>query len=200
MRLLSLIVPATLLGLCDDISPQAGQPTLTSIGIVLRLPINLTSLHFVIEMNQSSFRECVSELILREVWKVHYKNSYSISFQIEWDMIVVTVILSILNQMGFYLVQNRKKNCHHDDIPAGHPTLKSIATVLRLTINLTSLHLVIVFREWVSELILREVCKAFVMFDYDDYRTLTLPSNIDLHYTTRILRHLSCLIMMIIEP
>ena len=32
-------------------------------------------------------------------------------------MIVVTVFLSILNQMDFHLVQNRKKNCHHDHIP-----------------------------------------------------------------------------------
>jgi len=33
---------------------------------------------------------------------------YSISFHIEWDMIVVTVILSILNQMEIHLVRNRK--------------------------------------------------------------------------------------------
>jgi len=32
-------------------------------------------------------------------------------------MIVVTVFLSILNQMEFQLVQNRKENCHHDYIP-----------------------------------------------------------------------------------
>ena len=32
-------------------------------------------------------------------------------------MIVVTVFLSILNQMKFHLVQNRKENCHHDHIP-----------------------------------------------------------------------------------
>ena len=32
-------------------------------------------------------------------------------------MIVVTVFLSILNQMEFNLVQNRKENCHHDHIP-----------------------------------------------------------------------------------
>ena len=28
-----------------------------------------------------------------------------------------TVFLSISNQMEFHLVQNRKKNCHHDHIP-----------------------------------------------------------------------------------
>ena len=32
-------------------------------------------------------------------------------------MIVVTVFLSILNQMEIQLVQNRKENCHHDHIP-----------------------------------------------------------------------------------
>ena len=44
-------------------------------------------------------------------------NYISISFQIEWDMIVVTGFLSIFNQMDFHLVQNRKENCHHDHIP-----------------------------------------------------------------------------------
>ena len=47
----------------------------------------------------------------------HWKNYISISFQIDWDMIVVTVFLSILNQMEIHLVQNRKENCHHDHIP-----------------------------------------------------------------------------------
>ena len=32
-------------------------------------------------------------------------------------MIVVTVFLSILNQMEIHLVQNRNENCHHDHIP-----------------------------------------------------------------------------------
>ena len=48
---------------------------------------------------------------------LHWENYVSNSFQIEWDMIVVTVFLSILNQMEFHLVQNRTENCHHDDIP-----------------------------------------------------------------------------------
>ena len=30
---------------------------------------------------------------------------------------MVTVFLSILNQMDFHLVQNRKENCHRDHIP-----------------------------------------------------------------------------------
>ena len=44
------------------------------------------------------------------------KNYISISFHIEWDMIMVTVFYSILNQMEFYFVKNRKENCHHDHI------------------------------------------------------------------------------------
>ena len=36
---------------------------------------------------------------------IHWENYISISFHIEWDMIVVTVFLSILNQMEFHLVQ-----------------------------------------------------------------------------------------------
>ena len=30
---------------------------------------------------------------------------------------MVTVFLSILNQMEFHLVKNRKENCHHNHIP-----------------------------------------------------------------------------------
>ena len=33
-------------------------------------------------------------------------------------MIVVTIFLSILSQLNFRLIQNRKENCHHDDIPS----------------------------------------------------------------------------------
>ena len=32
-------------------------------------------------------------------------------------MVVLTVFLSILNQLEFQLAQNRKENCHHDHIP-----------------------------------------------------------------------------------
>ena len=51
---------------------------------------------------------------------LHWEYLYCISFQIEWDMIMVTVFLSILNQMDIHLVQNRKENSHHD-----HTTFKS---------------------------------------------------------------------------
>ena len=47
---------------------------------------------------------------------LHWENYIFISFHVEWDMIVVTVFLSILNQMEFHSVQNRKENCHHDHI------------------------------------------------------------------------------------
>ena len=47
----------------------------------------------------------------------HSENCISFSFHIEWDMIVVTVFFSTLNQMDFHLVQNWKENCHHDHIP-----------------------------------------------------------------------------------
>ena len=43
-----------------------------------------------------------------------WENYISISLQIEWDMIVK--FLSILNLVEFYLVQNRKENCHHDQL------------------------------------------------------------------------------------
>ena len=48
---------------------------------------------------------------------VHWENYTSNSSHIEWDIIMMTVFLSILNQMEFYLVQNRKENCHYDHIP-----------------------------------------------------------------------------------
>ena len=48
---------------------------------------------------------------------IHWENYVSISFHIEWDMIVLTVFLLILNQMKINLDQNRKENCHHDQIP-----------------------------------------------------------------------------------
>ena len=41
----------------------------------------------------------------RQNTPIHWEN-YPISFHIEWDMIVVTVFLSILNQMEVHLVQN----------------------------------------------------------------------------------------------
>ena len=54
------------------------------------------------------------------------EKTVSISCHIEWDMIVVTVFHSILNQIEFHLVQNRKENCHNDHIPfnvKGNPSI-----------------------------------------------------------------------------
>ena len=48
---------------------------------------------------------------------LHWENYIYISFQIEWNMIVVPVFLSILNQMEFHLVRNGKENSHHGHIP-----------------------------------------------------------------------------------
>ena len=52
--------------------------------------------------------------------KIYTEKTISDSFQMEWDMIVVTVFLSILNQMELHLVQKieRKtvqceKNCKY---------------------------------------------------------------------------------------
>ena len=48
----------------------------------------------------------------------HWEYYISISFHIEWDMIVVTVFLSILNQMEVHLVQKiERKTVTHDHIP-----------------------------------------------------------------------------------
>ena len=47
----------------------------------------------------------------------HWENYIYISFHIEWDMIVATVFLSILNEMEIHSIQNRKENFPHDHIP-----------------------------------------------------------------------------------
>ena len=63
---------------------------------------------------------CITIIVLdplNVLHSMHWENYVSISFNIEWDIIVVTVFLLILNQMEFHLVQNRKENCHHDHIP-----------------------------------------------------------------------------------
>ena len=54
---------------------------------------------------------------LETVASVHWENCTSNFLHFEWNMIVVTVFFSILNQMEFNLVQNRKENCHHDHTP-----------------------------------------------------------------------------------
>ena len=46
-----------------------------------------------------------------------YSEKYiSISFQIERNIIVMRVFLSILNSMEFHLVKNRESICHYDHI------------------------------------------------------------------------------------
>ena len=48
---------------------------------------------------------------------IHCPLGGDLCVHIEWDMVVVTVFLSILNRMKFHSDQNRKKICHHDHIP-----------------------------------------------------------------------------------
>ena len=55
---------------------------------------------------------------LSAVGLIRWENSYSISFQIEWDVIVVTVFFSILKQMELHSVQNRKENCSFKHNPS----------------------------------------------------------------------------------
>ena len=44
-------------------------------------------------------------------------SELSISFQIEWNMIVVTVFHFNFEPHGNHLVQNQKVNCRHDHVP-----------------------------------------------------------------------------------
>ena len=50
-------------------------------------------------------------------------------------MITVTVFLSILNQMEFHLVENRKENCHRDHIPFN---VKGIGNIVFLVYDVDS--------------------------------------------------------------
>ena len=47
--------------------------------------------------------------------------------QIEWNMIVVTIFLMLMNQTEFYLVHNQQENYHYDNIPF---TSKGIRTLI----------------------------------------------------------------------
>ena len=85
-----------------------------SIQVQLKLLTFFFSLHFA-KTFQSVIQRTGAGLRQRQC--LHWKYYISISFHIEWDMIVVTVFLSILNQREFHLVQNRRENCHHDEIP-----------------------------------------------------------------------------------
>ena len=44
------------------------------------------------------------------------RKQISDSFQIEGNVVVVTVLIWIMNQMEFRSVDNQKENCHHDHI------------------------------------------------------------------------------------
>jgi len=101
---------------------------------------------------------------------VHGENSYSIFFQIEWDMIVVTVFLSILNQMEFNLVQNRKENWHHDQIPFN---LKGNGTYSFLSVSLNNpIHRKLVEKN-ISTICVKIVCIDLkLQVNYEQYYTI----------------------------
>ena len=65
---------------------------------------------FAVQSNSTA--EINSAFSVKLIWE----NEYYIFFQIESDTIVVTVSLSILNQIEFHLVQNQNENCYHDRI------------------------------------------------------------------------------------
>ena len=70
-----------------------------------------------IYQSNNAFPSLLKWNMLLNLWLLHWGNYISNSFHISWDMTVVTVFLSILNQMDFHLVQNWKENCHHGHIP-----------------------------------------------------------------------------------
>ena len=71
---------------------------------------------------------------------LHWENYISISFHVEWDMILETVFLSILNKMEFHLVKNKIKNCHQDHIPFN---LKVIGNIVYISYYFTSIYLIV---------------------------------------------------------
>ena len=73
-------------------------------------------------LSKLAHRNAPSDYVM---YPIHWENYISISFHMEWDMIVVTVFLSILYQMKFHLAQNRKKNCHHDSTPRVTTTISN---------------------------------------------------------------------------
>ena len=46
-------------------------------------------------------------------WKV-----YNYGFEVEWNLIELTVFISAMNQNKFWLVHNQKENCNYDHIPS----------------------------------------------------------------------------------
>ena len=83
--------------------------------------------HLIWKENRNWFLEIYFNNVYRKMiitsytsirwFRLRWENYTSIFFHIEWDIIAVTVFLSILKQMEFHLVQNRKEYCHHGHIP-----------------------------------------------------------------------------------
>ena len=95
---------------------------------------------FLSNLNQMDIKQkSVSNARNRITFHLHRENYISISFHIELDIIVVTVFLSILNQMDFHLVQNRKENYHHDHIPFNVKGNRNIVFSVRIWLALSEL-------------------------------------------------------------
>ena len=82
----------------------------------MRIIFDIWCFHPVFLYPRSKMR-FISDIWCFHLISPHWEKYVFISFHIEWDMIVVTVFLSILNWMEFHLGQNWKENCHHDHIP-----------------------------------------------------------------------------------
>ena len=93
---------------------------LNQVWIVVTLfPINLEpKIVFLLVLDQGQEYNCNPSLLwFNRIHNIFYncsrRNWFPSPFQIEWNMIVVTVFLSILNQIEFHLVQVQKENCHN---------------------------------------------------------------------------------------
>ena len=97
---------------------------MTAVGIpILSLPGQASNRNIFFNRKKTGTSCTLSlpiKLLFITVGKIicfHWENCVSIYFHIEWDMIVVTVFLSIFNEIELYLAQNWKEHCHHDHIP-----------------------------------------------------------------------------------
>ena len=80
------------------------------------------------------------EIIFPHPYFLHSEEYIFISFQIEWNIIVITVFFLILIQMEFHLVQMQKENYHYDHIPLHFKEYRNLSYIplLYTSINLHS--------------------------------------------------------------
>ena len=91
------------------------DPSLIFPFVLIPFPVYLTGFSFYIFPGYFAIFILSLNINLRfrcqaRTFQITQKTSTSISFQIEWNMIVVTVFLKILNQMEFHLVHIFKRN------------------------------------------------------------------------------------------